>query len=174
MKFTTAHSILRLAVLSVTLGIFSISHGLQLSAAGLFDSEKHNGKNAAKIGILCGQLIDGRSETPIKNAAILIEGEKISAVGAREIIPREALTVDLGNATVLPGFIDGHSHPLISTDTYQTDHLKWSSAYKALRGLKAVQDNLMAGWTTLRIAGDADLFYALFDIRRAIDEKLFR
>src|SRR5207247_1090887 len=64
-------------------------------------------------------------------------------------------------------------HPLQSTDSYQVDHLRWSSAYKALKGLKAVQDNLMAGWTTLRIPGDDDVFYAPMDIRRAIDEGMF-
>jgi imidazolonepropionase-like amidohydrolase len=48
-----------------------------------------------------------------------------------------------------------------------------SSAYKALKGLRAVQDNLMAGWTTIRIAGDADVFYAHLEVRRAIDEGLF-
>jgi imidazolonepropionase-like amidohydrolase len=124
-------------------------------------------------GILCGQLIDGRSDRPRKNAAILIEGERIARVGGPEILPKGIEVIDLGPATVMPGFIDLHSHPLQSTDSYQIDHLRWSSAYKALRGLKAVQDNLMSGWTTLRIPGDADVYYAQFDVRRAINEGLF-
>jgi predicted amidohydrolase YtcJ len=41
--------------------------------------------------------------------------------------------IDLGSAMLLPGFIDMHSHPLQSTDSYQVDHLRWSSAYKALK-----------------------------------------
>lgn len=124
-------------------------------------------------GILCGQLIDGRRAQPLKRAAILIEGEKIVKVGGPDILPKGIEVIDLGGATVMPGFIDLHSHPLQDTDSYQIDALRRSSAYKALRGLKAAQDNLMAGWTTLRIAGDADVFYAVIDLRRALDEGLF-
>jgi imidazolonepropionase-like amidohydrolase len=124
-------------------------------------------------GILCGQLIDGRGERPRKNAAILIEGERILKIGGPEILPQGIEVIDLGPATVLPGLIDMHAHPLQSTDSYQIDHLRWSSAYKALRGLKAAQDDLIAGWTTLRVPGDADVFYAHLDVRRAIDEGLF-
>src|SRR6266704_1576899 len=124
-------------------------------------------------GILCGQLIDGRSDRPLKNAAILIEGEKIVKVGGPDILPRGIEVIELGSATVMPGLIDLHCHPLESTDSYQIDHLRWSSAYKALRGLKAVQDDLSAGWTTVRVPGDGDVFYAPMDLRRAIDEGLF-
>jgi imidazolonepropionase-like amidohydrolase len=127
----------------------------------------------SRLAILAGRLIDGRSDLPIANAAVLVEGDRIVAVGGSEIVPEGVPVVDLGGATLLPGLIDAHTHPLISTDSYQIDHLRWSSAYKALRGLRAVQDNLMAGWTTMRIAGDADIFYAHLDIRRAIDEGLF-
>jgi imidazolonepropionase-like amidohydrolase len=95
------------------------------------------------------------------------------AVGGAELLAAGIEVRDLGDATLLPGLIDVHSHPLISTDDYQVDHLRHSSAFKALRGLKAVQENLRAGWTTLRIAGDADVFYAHLDVRRAIDSGLF-
>ncbi len=126
----------------------------------------------ARRAILCGQLIDGVSSEPRRDAAILVEGERIVAVGGREIVPDGVEVLDLGDATVLPGLIDTHVHLLISTDTYQSDHLRWSSAYKALRGLKAARECLMAGWTTLRVAGDADVHFAHLDLRRAIDEGL--
>ena len=131
------------------------------------------GTPAGRMGIVCGQLIDGRSPRPIRNAALLVEGERIVKLGGRDILPAGVEVIDLGAATVLPGFVDLHAHPLQSTDSYQIDHLRWSSAYKALKGLKAVQDDLRAGWTTLRIAGDADVFYAHLDVRRAIDQGLF-
>ena len=104
---------------------------------------------------------------------ILVEDERIVAIGDVEIIPANAQVIDLGDATLLPGLIDTHVHPLIRMDDYQTDHLRESSAAKALRGLKAVQDSLYAGWTSLRIAGDDDVFYAPVEIRRAIDRGLF-
>jgi imidazolonepropionase-like amidohydrolase len=123
--------------------------------------------------ILCGRLIDGRSDAPRLDAAIVVEGRKIVSVGGRQEFPRGATVIDLGGATVLPGLIDAHVHPLIATDDYQTDHLRHSSARKALSGLKVVQDLLQAGWTALRIAGDADVHYAHLDLRDAIDEGLF-
>ncbi len=122
------------------------------------------------IVVKAARLIDGVSAGPRAGGVVVVEGERIVAVGGEEIIPPGAEVIDLGAATLLPGLVDAHSHPLISTDSYQLDTLRRSSAYRALRGLRAVQDNLQAGWTTLRIAGDADTFYAHLDLRRAIDE----
>jgi imidazolonepropionase-like amidohydrolase len=131
---------------------------------------------AAETGttaILAGHLIDGTSDQVRHDVAIVIEGDRITAVGGSEIVPPDAEIIDLGSATILPGLIDTHVHPLIREDDYQTDHLRESSAAKTLRGLKAVQDSLYAGWTSLRIAGDDDVFYAPVEIRRAIDRGLF-
>jgi imidazolonepropionase-like amidohydrolase len=131
---------------------------------------------AAETGttaILAGHLIDGTSDQVRHDVAIVIEGDRITAVGGSEIVPPDAEIIDLGSATILPGLIDTHVHPLIREDDYQTDHLRESSAAKTLRGLKAVQDSLYAGWTSLRIAGDDDVFYAPLEIRRAIDRGLF-
>ncbi len=122
--------------------------------------------------IACGQLIDGRSDVPSAGAVVVVEGQRITAVGSREIVPEGAQIIDLGSSTCLPGLIDAHAHPLIATDDYQVDHLRRSSAYKAIRGLKVLQDMLDAGWTTIRIAGDADVHYAHLDVKTAIDEGL--
>ncbi len=122
--------------------------------------------------IACGELIDGRGDAPVADVVIVVEGERIAAVGSREIVPEGARIVDLGSATCLPGLIDAHAHPLIATDDYQVDHLRRSSGYKAIRGLKVLQDMLDAGWTTIRIPGDADVHYAHLDVRDAIDEGL--
>ena len=126
-----------------------------------------------RTGLLCGQLIDGKSDQPIKNAGVLIEGDRIIEVGGPDVIPAGTAVIDLGAATLMPGFIDAHVHPLIQRDGYQTDHMRWSSAYKALIGLQAVQRELKKGWTSLRIAGDADVYYAHLEIRRAIQEGRF-
>lgn len=128
---------------------------------------------AQTTAIICKQLIDGRSDTPVPNAVVLIENDRIKAVGGRDIIPKNATIIDLGNYTVLPGLIDAHVHPLIDGDDYQVNHMKRTSAQKALDGLKKVQDLLDAGWTTLRIAGDADVGYAHLEIRDAINKGLF-
>jgi imidazolonepropionase-like amidohydrolase len=77
------------------------------------------------------------------------------------------------NCTLLPGFIDCHVHLTIFTDDYQMDHLRLSSADKALRGLKAAQGLLQAGFTTVRSAGDADSAYPSFSIAKSISEGTF-
>lgn len=120
----------------------------------------------------CGTLIDGRSATARRDVAIRIENGRITAVGP--FVPDAVATViDRSQDTCLPGLIDAHAHVLIKTDDYQVDHLRRSSAYKALRGLKVVQEMLRSGWTTVRILGDADVFYAHLDVRTAIQEGLF-
>lgn len=126
-----------------------------------------------KIAIRCGSLIDGNSQKAISNAVIFIEGDRIIKIGTRENIPKEYRVIDLKEHTVLPGLIDAHVHPLVFGDDYQVNHLRGSSASKALWGLKTVQNWLNEGWTTLRIAGDADVHYAHFAIRDAINSGHF-
>jgi imidazolonepropionase-like amidohydrolase len=121
--------------------------------------------------VLCGHLLDGRTWNAQTNKVLLVEGERI--VGVADKAPPGAQLIDLSDYTVLPGLIDAHTHPLIRSDDYQVEHLKMSSAAKALRGLKVVQDQMRAGWTTLRIAGDADVHYAHLEIRDAINSGLF-
>ncbi len=126
-----------------------------------------------RTAIICGNLINGISEEAIANTVILVEGERIVQIGTKEIISPDYSIIDLSDYTVLPGLIDMHVHPNLSVNDYQVNHLKGSSAYKALFGLKAVQDLLAAGWTTLRVAGDGDVGYANMEIRNAINNGLF-
>jgi imidazolonepropionase-like amidohydrolase len=128
------------------------------------------GDDGPAVALVGAQLIDGTGAPPTGATVIVIQEGRIAALGGPEVIPAGADRIDLGSRTLLPGLIDAHAHPLIWADDYQTEHLRASSAYKALRGLEEVQQCLAAGWTTLRYAGDADVHYAVVDIRRAIDE----
>jgi imidazolonepropionase-like amidohydrolase len=125
--------------------------------------------------IICKQLIDGKGNTAMMDAVVLVEGERIKAIGGKDVIPKGAIIIDLKEYTLMPGMIDLHCHPLgDSDDDYQTYHLKNSSAAKALQGLKNVQGMLRSGWTSLRVPGDLDVNYAHFDIRDAINKGLFQ
>jgi imidazolonepropionase-like amidohydrolase len=120
----------------------------------------------------CGTLIDGRSTSARRDVSVRIENGRITAVGP--FVPSAAGTViDRLRDTCLPGLIDAHAHLLIKTDDYQVDHLRHSSGYKALRGLHVAQEMLRSGWTTVRVLGDADVFYAHLDLRSAIREGMF-
>ncbi len=126
-----------------------------------------------KTAIICGTLITAKDTTVYTNTVIVIEAERIVEIGTRDIIKPNYKIIDLSEYTVLPGLIDAHVHPLIYGDNYQVNHLKGSSAFNALRGLKTVQNWLSEGWTSIRIAGDADTQYAHFEIRDAINNGLF-
>jgi imidazolonepropionase-like amidohydrolase len=119
-------------------------------------------------------LIDGVSDSARGPTAIRVEGNRIAAVGSfGDVRTDDAAVVDLSDRTCLPGLIDAHAHLLIATDDYQVDHLRRSSAYKALRGLSVARQMLHWGWTSVRVVGDADVYYAHLDVRTAIEEGLF-
>ncbi|MBL4602238.1 MAG: amidohydrolase family protein [Emcibacteraceae bacterium] len=127
----------------------------------------------AVTAITADRLIDGRSAELIKNAVVLVEGDRIIAIGDRSIIPPGVEVIELGDATILPGLINAHEHPLMYSDDYQAAHLATSSAYKGLMALAGMQRLLLAGWTGVRVMGDADIYYAVQDLRRAIDAGVF-
>ena len=58
------------------------------------------------FAIRAGRLIDGRGGAPVREAVILVTGDRITAVGAGLPIPADAVVVDLSGITVLPGLID--------------------------------------------------------------------
>ena len=108
------------------------------------------------LAIRAGTLIDGNGGAPVRNAVIVIRGQRIEAVGPNVAVPRGARVVDLSNATVLPGFIDSHVHlagrPIGEGDWphgYVTD----SPADLAIYGVAAARLTLMAGFTTVRNVG---------------------
>src|SRR5580658_5774199 len=73
--------------------------------------------NAAHpIAIRAARLVDGRSESSVLDGVIVIQGERIIAVGSRLAIPAGATVLDLGDATLLPGLIDSHTHLLLEMD----------------------------------------------------------
>ena len=129
--------------------------------------------SAAPTALVANRVIDARSSTLGTATVVVVDGDRISAVGDRSIIPPGAEVIELGDATLMPGMINAHEHPLMYASDYQNAHLASSSAYKALKALAGLQRLLLAGWTGVRVMGDADVYYANQDLRRVIDSGVF-
>lgn len=128
---------------------------------------------AEPVALVAERVIDAVGDRARTGTVVVVDGERIIAVGDRSVIPAGARVIELPGQTLMPGFINCHEHPLMYGDDYQSAHLQASSAYKALMGLAALQRMLLAGWTSVRLMGDADVYYANQDIRKTIDAGIF-
>ena len=117
-------------------------------------------------------MIDCKSDAPISNALILIEGDKICHVTAGGSAPAGVEVIDLSKATVLPGFVDTHTHVLlqgdITAEEYDAQLLKESIPYRAILAARNAQIALSHGFTAIRDLETEGAMYADVDVKKAI------
>ncbi len=125
-----------------------------------------------RVAIRAGKLIDGKSDKPLENALIVIEGDRIVSVTAGGSAPAGIEVVDLSKSTVLPGFIDTHTHVLLNGDItaeeYDAQLLKQSIPYRAILAARNAHIALSHGFTTLRDLETEGAMYADVDVKAAI------
>ena len=103
------------------------------------------------------RLFDGKSDSIVQPGIVVVSGNKIQSVGGQA--PAGATVVDLGDATLLPGFIDAHTH---LTMDFNPDYngerllqLQRTIPEQAIRSTKNARVTLMAGFTTVRDVGSS-------------------
>ena len=110
---------------------------------------------AAPKVITADRMIDVENGKLIKNAVVVVDGNRIQAAGVqgRITIPEDAERVDLGDATLMPGLMDMHVHLTSDATKHGYKRLSVSLPRAAITGVKHAEDTLMAGFTTVRNVG---------------------
>jgi imidazolonepropionase-like amidohydrolase len=128
-----------------------------------------------RVIIRAGRLIDGLADTPRNDQAIVVEGDRIVAVGPYTEVAGRAEggdRIDLSGMTVLPGLIDNHTHVLLQGDITAADYdeqvLKESIPYRTIRATAAARTALLNGFTTIRDLETEGAMYADVDVKTAI------
>jgi imidazolonepropionase-like amidohydrolase len=106
-----------------------------------------------RVAIKAGRLIDTKTGAVTNNAVILIEGDKITAVGPNVAVPAEVEVIDLKDKTVLPGLIDCHTHMTFQPGNYYDDIFRKSPIDVAVIAHVYARRTLEAGFTTVRDVG---------------------
>ncbi|HEX8817095.1 MAG TPA: amidohydrolase family protein [Terriglobales bacterium] len=152
---------------------FALSHLFVLALAFLSASSSHAQSAEATpkpVVLKAAHLFDSVSGKLIDHGVIVVVGKNIQAVGTDAAIPAGAQVIDLGDATLLPGFIDAHVHlSSESGDDWYEDFYQGIfrfPAEQALYGAHYAKATLEAGVTTVRDVGSQD--YTALGLRNAI------
>lgn len=141
---------------------------LTLVALALFSATAQEQKSAPKrLAIKAGRLFDPKTGTVINNAFILIENDKITAVGPNVTVPAGAEVIDLKDKFVLPGLIDCHTHVTSQPENFYEDLFRKSPIDVAVTAHIYTKRTLEAGFTTIRDAGASE--YIDIALRNAIN-----
>jgi imidazolonepropionase-like amidohydrolase len=126
------------------------------------------------VVLRAARLIDGTGAAAINNAVVIVTNNEITAVGdANSVrVPSGAKVIDLGDVTLLPGFIDAHTHLIgrvLGDPEGETSSVKDYDSFPAILGVLHARDTLLAGFTSVRNVGAGGRFDDMA-LRKAIDE----
>jgi imidazolonepropionase-like amidohydrolase len=126
------------------------------------------------VVVKAARLIDGTGAALINSAAVIITDNNIVTVGPASsiTIPANAKVIDLGNVTLLPGFIDAHTHLIgrvLGDPAGEMALVKDFESFAAILSVQNARSTLMAGFTTVRNVGAHGRFDDLA-LRKAINE----
>jgi imidazolonepropionase-like amidohydrolase len=126
------------------------------------------------IVLKAARLIDGTGAAPINNAVVVVTDNTITAIGTAGAIsvPANARTIDLGDVTLMPGFIDAHTHLIgrvLGDPAGENAAVRDFESFAAILSVAHARATLMAGFTSVRNVGASGKFDDMA-LRKAIDE----
>lgn len=136
---------------------FFLSANLLAAGLGFGQTPKLAGKSYV---LKAARMFDGKSDSLIKPGLVVVQDGRIVAVGTGAAIPAGAEVLDFGDATLLPGFIDAHTHlTMMYSEDYkqrELDTLQKTIPEQAIDATANARVTLMAGITTVRDVGSSD------------------
>src|SRR3984957_15658557 len=124
------------------------------------------------IVLHAAHLLEVDTGRVISPGEILVDGERIAAVGAAVSRPAGAQVIDLGDTTLLPGLIDGHVHLFLPPGAEDLQTVEESVPQRTVLAILAARDDLMAGFTAERDMGTEGAGSADTAVRNAINKGL--
>lgn len=122
------------------------------------------------------RIFDGSTGELQQGWAVVVEGERIAAVGpADSVSAPDAEVISLPDMTLMPGLIDLHAHLFLhpyNEALWNDQVLKEPIEYRTIKSVLYARDTLMSGFTTLRDLGTEGAGYADLSLKRALDENL--
>ena len=130
-----------------------------------------------KLVLKADRLIDGTGSELLVNAALVIEGKKITDITSQDKLdfhPNEEITViDSENSTIMPGFVEAHAHMHCSAEPNAYDQVTTETDEVLLmRAVEAMRSSLHSGVTTIRDLGSKNQI--AFPIRKAIEDGIIK
>src|SRR5437868_4100715 len=124
----------------------SLLPALLLIATIAYGQTPKTAATSRRVAVRAAHLIDPVDGKRVDDVIVLIENDKVTAVGHGLTIPSDATTIDLGKATLLPGLIDVHTHLTSQSGDYYTDLFRLSAIDNAVRAPTYARRTLLAGF----------------------------
>src|SRR6058998_2979107 len=109
------------------------------------------------IALKAARLFDGKSSSLVQNGVVIVQGDKIVDAGSNLPIPSAAQVIDLGDATLAPGFMDAHTHLTAdfsgNYNERRLQQLDLNVSEQAIRATAFARATVEAGFTTVRDMG---------------------
>ena len=143
-----------------------------LMPACLASGQAQQPANSAKQPIVlhAARVLQVESGTLLEPGEVLVDGERIRAVGSQVEHPSNAKILDLGNVTLLPGLIDVHTHLFLHPGNEDMQTVNESVPWRTILAEQAAKADLMAGYTAERDMGTEGVGSADSSLRNAIDQ----